>query len=85
MKNRIYTIYDRVAEECGPIWEAKNDGIAQRGYQKFMAESHSPYFEETDYMLLCIGTVDKTTSLIEPFEPQEVTVNFKMHEEIKDA
>lgn len=85
MKKRLYVIYDRVAEEAGPIWEAQNDGIAQRGYQKFMAEAQSPYFEETDYMLLCIGTIDKTTSNIEPFEPTEVRPTFKMVDEVNNA
>lgn len=30
MKNNLYTIYDRVAEESGPLFEAKNDQMAWR-------------------------------------------------------
>lgn len=33
----VYSVFDKVAEEFGPPFVAKNDGIAQRQFQDFLA------------------------------------------------
>ena len=35
----IYTIYDVLAEECGPIFQAKNDKVACRACDSMIAEA----------------------------------------------
>lgn len=41
---RLYCIYDRVAQESGPIYEAKNDAVALRMTQQYIAEHGDEYY-----------------------------------------
>lgn len=52
MKTNIYTIYDRIAEEAGPLFQAVNDGVAIRRTVSFMLDLD---VNSTDYKLLKIG------------------------------
>lgn len=80
MKTRLYVIYDRVAEESGPITEAKNDGVAYRGYKKFL-ESNEDIIND-DFMLLCVGTCDHTNNRVEAIYPAiEVYVGLSLIDE----
>lgn len=59
----IYTIYDLVAKEAGPLFLAKNDDVAARNYQNMLKANPGVYVD--DYELRCIGTfntVDCTIS-----------------------
>lgn len=68
-KVSLYCIYDRVAEESGPVFEAKNDGVAMRKFQMFMEDK--PFAE--DYQLNCIGEYDHETGCVEgSLIPREV-------------
>lgn len=51
----IYVVYDKVAQESGPIFESKNDGTAIRSFRRLLAEVPKELHEE--YQLLCIGSV----------------------------
>lgn len=57
----LYVIYDRVAEESGPVYEAKNDGVASRMYAEFLRKITA---RPEDYLLLRVGTIDHRTSLV---------------------
>ena len=39
MKVNIYTIYDVVAKECGPIYQAKNHDVAVRGFRSLISDT----------------------------------------------
>lgn len=52
MKTFIYTIYDKVAQESGPLFTAKNDDVALRNYHQLMASQRLNPF---DYKLLNLG------------------------------
>lgn len=55
MVNGIYTIYDKVAQEAGPLFLAKNDAVALR------MVNNSPEFKTmnlADFELYLIGTYD---------------------------
>ena len=56
MKVNIYTIYDSVAKECGPIFQAKNHDVAVRAFHSLMAETSNVV--STDYDLYCLGEFD---------------------------
>ena len=56
MKVNIYTIYDSVAKECGPIFQAKNHDVAVRAFHSLMAETSNVM--STDYDLYCLGEFD---------------------------
>lgn len=54
MKN-LYAIYDTLAEEAGPVFEAVNDLVARRAYDALTSEMSSS--KET-FVLHCIGSID---------------------------
>lgn len=62
MRMGIYAIRDRVAEETGPIFEAKNDAVARRNYAQLLEKSSIPAGE---MQLLKIGEMDHDISRIE--------------------
>lgn len=82
MFKNLYTLKDLVAEECAPIFEANNDGVAIRMFQETISRQQIPY---DDFHLLRIGRYDKSTGSIIPEDPQEVVVNFSMSEEIEES
>jgi hypothetical protein len=54
---RLYILYDKVAEEGGPVFQAKNDAVALRHFEQAMAAQHGVMHPE-DFKLLCIGFYD---------------------------
>lgn len=57
----LYSIYDKVADEFGPIYEAKNDMVASRAYASLV----KPEIEH-DYELYAVGKrFDRTGEGIE--------------------
>lgn len=58
-KTRLYTIYDKVAEEHGPLFEAVNDAIAHRSYSDLI--SKLPANIMSDYELHYHGEVLRDT------------------------
>lgn len=70
-----------VAEESGPVYQAKNDGVAYRVYWSLVLENHA---EKTEFKLFCIGVFDSETGKLEAhMSPREVlTVNAQ--EVVKD-
>lgn len=59
---RLYTIYDRAAEESGPVFPAKNDSVARRGYMAAIDGSTAHY----DFDLYYIGDYNEYTMQIAP-------------------
>lgn len=51
----IYSVYDRVAELHGPVFEARNDGVATRVFKRVVAQAQRPADE---YMLFHLGTIN---------------------------
>lgn len=70
----LYTIYDRLAQEPGPIFTAVNDEVANRKFQQAMKEVE---YKE-DYQLHCVGYFGKDMSLV----PELKLVN--IYSEVKD-
>ncbi len=56
MEVNIYTIYDKVACEAGPIFQAKNDGVALRCFMSLMKDT--PNVVPSDYDVYCLGKFD---------------------------
>ena len=57
MRNSIYMIWDKVAEQGGPLFEAVNDNVAVRSVSLTLSKVQSI----DDYELLCIGEIDNET------------------------
>ena len=58
MTYNIYTIYDKVSKECGPVFQAKNFGVAKR-YVEDMLKNNPIKLDE--YTLYQIGSYDTET------------------------
>ena len=64
MKVNIYTIYDKVACEAGPIFQAKNDAVALRCFMSLMKDT--PNVFPSDYDVYCLGEFDTDTRSFVP-------------------
>ena len=63
MKYNLYSIYDSVAEDFGPIFQAKNYDVALR-YVAEMIMSH--HVKLSEYFLYYLGTFDSDSGSICP-------------------
>ena len=73
MKVNIYTIYDSVAKECGPIFQAKNHDVAVRAFHSLMAETSNVM--STDYDLYCLGEFDTEKCSFVPLDvPSKISI-----------
>lgn len=71
MKMNLYTLQDKLAEECGPVFEAKNHAVAIRKVKNLLKD-----YVGKDYCLLWSGTVDHDSGEISGFDGvQEIALN----------
>lgn len=63
MKQSLYVVYDKVAEESGPPFTAKNDAVAIRAAVSLLVNSDVLYID--DYELYRIAEIDNKTLQIE--------------------
>ena len=66
MKVNIYTIYDKVACEAGPIFQAKNDKVACRACDSMISEACGNFV--SDYQLWCLGSFDTEKRTFYPID-----------------
>lgn len=79
----LYAIYDKVAEESGPIFTAVNEGVATR--QAVQILRPLPPHTRDDYCLMHVGHYDLKTCVITlQSPPQVVDVNDAMMRSIAD-
>ena len=60
MQYGLYTIHDKIAQETGPIFEAKNDAVASRSARNLLKDVS----QTDDFKLLRVGFTDKSTGVI---------------------
>ncbi len=70
MKNIMYVVFDRVAEEAGPIFTAKNDEVAQRQFGNMLSSEKVTTFQ--DFVLFKIGIYDSETMEVEPLPKSKI-------------
>lgn len=58
MTYNLYTIYDKISKECGPVFQAKNFGVAKR-YVEDLVKNNSIKLDE--YALYQLATFDSET------------------------
>lgn len=66
---RLYCLYDRVAEECGNVFEQKNNALALRLFDRYLKDH--PAINPDDYQLLFLGTFDRELGVIEAVPDSE--------------
>lgn len=62
MKAVIYTVFDKVADEYGPLFEAKNNNVALRQFRQLIATVVVE--NRDDYVLYSCGTFDHDTGTL---------------------
>lgn len=63
MKTGLYVIWDDVAQESGPIYQAKNHDVALRMYQQTIQRNE---LNEHDFVLFHVGNYDSEALKIDP-------------------
>lgn len=76
MKHGVYVIYDKVAEESGPMFEAVNDGIALRQACNVLKPLPNTLVE--DYQLVKIGEYDTKDMQIYVMPPQQIDFSLSL-------
>jgi len=71
MKIRLYAIMDRIAEEAGPIYQAKSDAVAIRNFRMALKEANPDEFR-----LYYVGDYDTEKVKVFGLEgrPEEILV-----------
>nr|WAE43383.1 MAG: nonstructural protein [Microviridae sp.] len=67
---RMYTIFDKVAEDSAPPFAAVNDGVARRQFNNLIAATSTP----DEYVLYYLGTYSTITMIVSFETPVEVLV-----------
>lgn len=70
----VYTLFDRLAKEAGPLYEAKADIVAARAVQRMFAMKQAESFDSRDFVLLRLASWDKELCKLVP-EPSPVEVH----------
>lgn len=72
---RLYSLYDSVAEEFGPLFQAKNDDVALRNVIQMFTEMKGKIANAECYHLYYIGDFDNETGKIEARIADAVEIN----------
>lgn len=67
MRRGLYTVYDKVMEEAGPLFYANNNAHARRNFLKMIQEIKVD--KVLDYDLMYLGSVNTKTLEIDPCVP----------------
>lgn len=62
MKSVVFTIYDKLAKESGPLFQAKNVDVAQREFNNLVKDL--PEDTKEDYELVILATYDNESMAI---------------------
>lgn len=62
----VYTLYDKVAEQYGPTFEAINTNTAIRSVQSMKIKAYD------DFQLVCLGSFNRGTGELTALEPREI-------------
>ena len=74
MITNIYTIRDKVAEEVGPLFQAKNDAVAIRQFKQLIKDFENP----EEYELLCLGDFNDQTIELETGKVKVININIEV-------
>lgn len=75
----LYVINDDVAVQSSPVFEAKNDGMAQRQMLLFLEQAKKEFKDE--FTLMCVGEINHDTNVIKPKGPYKVNSLYKVEPE----
>lgn len=70
MNCRLYVIYDKLAEDSGPIFQAVNDGVALRQTVNILKDV--PPYVHHEYQLIHLADFDTSTMKLTCVVPKEI-------------
>lgn len=70
MRVYLYSVYDQVADEYGPIFESKSDAVALRGAEHLLSTVRPEF--RSDYKLYRLGWFEDCRLVAETDGPIEV-------------
>lgn len=77
---KVYSIYDKVAKECGPLFTAKNDDVAVRNFKNLLVSERVS--NPSDYMLYNLGEFDPDQPILVGFGvPNFINTNLEDDDE----
>ena len=65
---RLYTLYDHLAKEAGPVFESVNDAVALRNVRQMMKNGN---LEKECYSLMFLGVYDETVPAVMALDKAE--------------
>lgn len=79
MISNIYTVYDKVGCQSGPVFESRNDGVAVRQFRSMDFNGFND-----DFKLLRLGSIDHDNNVItvEPVPVDVIGDTIVNHEEV---
>lgn len=78
---KLYSVYDELAEEFGPLFEQKNDATAKRAVETMLKDKPYP----GDYSLYCVGEFDHDDYRFLAYaEPDKIELDFVDADEVMD-
>ncbi|WNK14049.1 MAG: nonstructural protein [Microvirus sp.] len=75
MRTPVYTIYDKVAEEAGPVFQARNDGVAARAFRILLKDSR-----QDEHRLYQVGEFDSEKVMLFTMDAKEILVTKEVTE-----
>lgn len=87
MITRLYSLFDSVAEEYGPIFQAKNNDVALRNVIQMFMEMHVDIASLESYHLYHVGDFDSELGkFVKPFvNPIEIDIDYSALAKVFDA
>lgn len=83
MKVSMYTVFDTVANESGPIFEAKNHAVALRKFDAMLRTEGA--YDPSEMKLYCLGTRETELMEMVPYKPAELVTPRLGQEEVENG
>jgi len=73
----LYTVFDVIADEAGPLFEAKNDRVAVRQYQNLLSQSR---LDASEYKLYQVGVFNHDSMELSDLQTREIKYNTEVED-----
>lgn len=83
MLYRVYSCYDKVAQEFAPPYLGRNHAVAIRGFKNMMASERVP--TPSDFRLYWVGSFDGEKGVLTPVSPIEEVFSPGSDEDVESA
>lgn len=86
MITRLYSVYDSVAGEYGPLFQAKNDDVALRNVIQMFTEMKVNIASLATFKLYHVGDFDTESGSFVPANPnEEIAIDYAVLDGVFDA